>query len=121
MRRTIVALAAALSIGAAPSAWAHALLDHATPAVGSTVPTAPASLTLWFTENLKPSLSSVIVTDQAGQRVDLGSAQVPQDQPAELQVGLKPLPPGTYSVRWHVVSVDTDPSDGRFTFEVAGR
>ena len=120
MRGTILALVAALAIGAAPAAQAHALLDHASPAVGSTVPTSPTSVTLSFTENLKPNLSSILVTDQGGQRVDLGSAQVPQGQPAQLQVGLKPLPAGTYTVIWHVVSVDTEPTQGKFTFEVAG-
>ena len=36
----------------------------------------------------------------------------------ELQIGLKSLPPGTYTVSWHVVSVDTHPTEGTFTFEV---
>jgi methionine-rich copper-binding protein CopC len=121
MRGTILALVAALAIGAAPSAQAHALLDHASPAVGSAVATSPAAVTLWFTENLKPNSSSILVTDQAGQRADLGGAQIPQGQPAELQVGLKPLAPGTYTVRWHAVSADGDPTDGRFTFDVGGR
>lgn len=121
MRGTILALViAALAIGAAPSARAHAFLDHASPAVGSSVPTGPSTITLWFTQDLEPAFSNVIVTDQGGQRVDLGNAQIPQGQPAELQVGLKPLPPGTYTVSWHVVSVDTHPTEGTFTFEVRG-
>jgi methionine-rich copper-binding protein CopC len=60
------------------------------------------------------------VTNQAGQRVDLGNAQIAPAQPNELQVGLKPLPPGTYTVTWHVVSVDTHPTQGTFTFTVGG-
>ncbi|MBV9248190.1 MAG: copper resistance protein CopC [Acetobacteraceae bacterium] len=110
----------AVALGAASAAWAHAFLDHANPAVGSSVPTAPAVVTLWFTQDLEPAFSDVTVTNQAGQRVDLGNARIPSDSPAELQIGLKPLPPGTYLVRWHVVSVDTHPTEGTYTFEVGG-
>jgi len=120
MRGTILALVAALAVGAAPSAWAHAFLDHASPAVGSAVPTSPPSVTLWFTQNLEPAFSSVTVTNEAGQRVDLGNAQIPQGVPDQLQIGLKPLPPGTYLVSWHVISVDTHPTEGTFTFTVGG-
>ena len=42
----------------------------------------------------------------------------PQGSPDELQIGLKSLPPGTYLVSWHVVSVDTHPTEGTFTFDI---
>ena len=119
MRRIMIALVAgAVAYGAAPSVWAHAFLDHASPAVGSSVPTSPPNVTLWFTQDLEPAFIDVTVTNEAGQRVDLGNAQIPQGSPAELQIGLNPLPPGTYFVSWHVVSVDTHPTEGTFTFEV---
>jgi methionine-rich copper-binding protein CopC len=119
MRRIVIALVAgAVAISVAASARAHAFLDHATPAVGSSVPTAPAVVTLWFTQDLEPAFSDVTVTNEAGQRVDLGNAHIPQGSPAELQIGLKPLPRGTYLVSWHVVSVDTHPTEGTFTFEI---
>jgi methionine-rich copper-binding protein CopC len=119
MRRIMIALVAGtVAHGAAPSVWAHAFLDHASPAVGSSVPTSPPNVTLWFTQDLEQAFSDVTVTNKAGQRVDLGNAQIPQGSPAELQIGLKPLPSGTYLVSWHVVSVDTHPTEGTFTFEV---
>ena len=122
MRGTIFALiAAALTIGATPSARAHAFLDLASPAVGSAVPTSPSLVSLWFTQDLEPAFSSVTVTNDGGQRVDLGNVQIPQGHPDELQVGLKALAPGTYTFSWHVVSVDTHPTQGTFTFDVGGR
>jgi len=36
----------------------------------------------------------------------------------ELKVPLKPLPPGTYTVDWHALSVDTHTTQGHFTFEI---
>lgn len=121
MRRITAALAAIGMASLAVSvARAHAFLDHASPAVGSAVPASPATVTLWFTQDLEPAFSSATVTSQAGQRVDLGNAQVPSGRPAELQVGLKALTPGIYTVSWHVVSVDTHPTEGSFTFTVSG-
>jgi len=119
MRRILVALVAGtMAIGNAPSALGHAFLDHASPAVGSSVPGSPAVVALWFTQDLEPAFSAMTVTNEAGQRVDLGNVQVPRDGLAELQIGVKPLAPGTYLVSWHVVSVDTHPTEGSFTFEV---
>ena len=119
MRGILVALVVgAAVIGAASAVRAHAFLDHASPAVGSSVPASPSVVTLWFTQDLEPAFSGVTVTNDAGQRVDLGNAQIPQGSPAELQIGLQPLTPGTYLVSWHVVSVDTHPTEGTFTFEV---
>ncbi len=115
--RVLAATATCLVLAAGP-AVAHAFLDHASPAVGSTVPAAPAAVMRWFSQDLEPAFSKVTVTSQAGQPVDLGNAQVPPGHPDQLQIGLKPLAPGTYTVNWHVISVDTHPTEGTFTFEV---
>ncbi len=118
MMSAVLAGAAMLFIAAIPSARAHAFLDHASPAVGSAVPTAPAAVMIWFTQDIEPAFSSVTVTDHAGRRVDRGDAHVPQGRQDALQVGLPALPAGTYTVTWHVVSVDTHPTEGSFTFTV---
>jgi copper resistance protein C len=121
MHRTILALfVATLAIGGAPSARAHAFLDHANPAVGSAVPKSPPLLILWFTQDIEPAFSSVTVANQAGVRVDLGDARVAPAHLDALLIGLKPLARGTYTVSWHVVSVDTHPTEGTFTFQVGG-
>ena len=104
-----------LIVMAATAAEAHAFLDHAEPRVGSTVPTAPREVSLSFTQNLEPAFSSVEVKDANGTRVDLGK---PSISASVMRVGLKPLPPGTYRVRWQVLSVDTHTTEGSFTFHV---
>ncbi|MGH7048418.1 MAG: copper resistance CopC family protein [Stellaceae bacterium] len=120
--RMIVAaavLAAAVTLGAA-AAQAHAFLDHSSPAVGSSVPRAPASVTMWFTQQLEPAFTTATVTDKSGNRVDSGAARVDSKDPTELEVPLKPLAPGTYTVTWHALSVDTHTTQGHFTFQVGG-
>lgn len=121
MRRLTTALAAAALFGAVNAALAHAFLDHASPAVGSTVPAAPPLVRLWFSQELEPAFSAVTVTDKAGNRVDRGDSSVDAKDPTELHAGLKPLPPGTYKVAWRVVSVDTHTTEGDFSFTVGGR
>jgi methionine-rich copper-binding protein CopC len=103
---------------AASAAQAHAFLDHASPLVGSTVPAAPHEVALTFTQNLEAAFSSVEVTDSGGARVDEGKAQVSGNT---MRIGLKSLAPGSYRVRWHVLSVDTHSTEGSFTFHVGGR
>jgi methionine-rich copper-binding protein CopC len=115
----IAAFAAAVMI-APLSAGAHAFLDHSDPAVGSTVPKPPALLHLWFTQQLEPAFSSVTVTDKSGAPVNDGAATIDPANKSELDVKLKPLAPGTYKVKWHVLSVDTHTTEGDFTFNVRG-
>jgi methionine-rich copper-binding protein CopC len=115
MRTPTFATSALLAVMAGTAAQAHAFLDHAEPRVGSTVPTAPRELSLSFTQNLEPAFSSVEVSDGNGARVDLGK---PSIGASVMRVGLKPLSPGTYRVRWQVLSVDTHTTEGSFTFHV---
>ena len=116
MRNTsiIASVAAFLLIGTV-AATAHAYLDRAEPRVGNTVRTAPRELTLWFTQNLEPTFSSVAVTDESGQRVDAGKPSV---SGSVMRVPLRATRPGTYRVMWHVLSVDTHTTEGNFSFRV---
>jgi copper resistance protein C len=118
MRTLSIIVALLVTALAASAAQAHAFLDHASPLVGSTVPTAPHEVTLTFTQNLEAAFSSVEVTDSGGARVDEGKAQVSGNT---MRIGLKSLTPGSYRVRWHVVSVDTHSTEGSFSFHVGGR
>jgi methionine-rich copper-binding protein CopC len=115
MKTIIIATSALFMAFGANGAQAHAFLDHAEPAVGSTVQAAPRELALSFTENLEPAFSAVEVTDSNGAKVDQGKARV---SATTMRIGLKPLPPGTYLVRWHALSVDTHKTEGSFSFHV---
>ncbi len=115
MRILTFAISTLLAVMLGTGAEAHAFLDHAEPRVGSTVPTAPRELSLSFTQKLEPAFSSVEVSDASGRRVDVGKPSV---SASVMRVGLKQLSPGTYRVRWHILSVDTHTTEGSFTFQV---
>ncbi|MBO0753570.1 MAG: copper resistance protein CopC [Bradyrhizobiaceae bacterium] len=100
------------------AARAHALLDHADPRVGNTVKS-PRTVSLWFTQNLENGFSSIEVFDAGGKRVSTGKAVVDGGDRKLLRVPVKALPAGTYTVKWHVLSVDTHTTEGNFTFQVS--
>jgi len=99
------------------AAHAHAFLDHADPRVGNTVKS-PRIISLWFTQNLEGSFSGIDVLDANGTRMNSGNALVDTRDRKLMRVPVKVLPPGTYTVKWHVLSVDTHTTDGAFTFHV---
>ncbi len=117
MRRPIFILSLLAMAFGSVAAHAHAMLDHASPPVGSAVASAPRELSLTFTQNLEAGFSSVQVTDANGARVDRGKPQISGNT---MRVGLKSLTQGTYRVRWQALSVDTHKTEGSFTFRVGG-
>jgi methionine-rich copper-binding protein CopC len=117
MRIPIILVSILLVAFGTGAARAHAFLDHANPAVGSTVQRAPQEITLSFTLNIEAAGSNVQVTDAGGARVDLGK---PQISGSTMRAGLKALKPGAYRVRWHVLSADGHTSEGNFSFTVGG-
>jgi methionine-rich copper-binding protein CopC len=117
MKRFLIAFLAAFLLPTA-AALAHAMLDHASPPVGSSVAAAPREVVLWFTQELEPAFSQIEVRDASGSTVSSGTAHVDRADQTQLRVPLKPLAPGTYTVIWRVLSVDTHRTQGDFTFRV---
>jgi copper resistance protein C len=113
-----ILLAGMVCVAGSSMAQAHAFLDHAVPGVGSTLDVPPTQVRIWFTEALERAFSTIKVTDASGREVDQGKATVDVKDPMVLEIGLSPLSPGTYRVAWRVVSVDTHPTEGNFTFTV---
>jgi len=117
LRALTTAVLSALALGTGAAA-AHALLDHADPRVGNTVKS-PRSVSLWFTQNLEGGFSTIDVLDAGGTPMNAGKAAVDPGDRKLLRVPLKTLPAGTYTVKWHVLSVDTHTTEGNFTFHVS--
>jgi methionine-rich copper-binding protein CopC len=119
MRRIALALLlGAGAFGAQAAAFAHAHLDRSMPAAGATLKDAPKEVMIWFTEAVEPKFSNIEVRDAKGVPVQDGAASGVPGNTAQLRVGLKQLAPGTYTVKWRALSVDTHRSQGDFTFRV---
>jgi len=119
LRPLVGLLAFACAAGLAIHADAHAFLDHAMPAVGSTIHTPPPQVKVWFTQRIEPAFSAVQVFDAGGKRVDKADARVDLADPTLLVVTLPRLAPGTYRVKWRVLSIDSHATEGDFRFEIA--
>jgi copper resistance protein C len=117
MKRPIV-LVLFIVLGGAAQLKAHAFIEHAEPAAGSTVQTSPAEIKIRFTEKLEPAFSSIQVFDGSKKEVDKRDVHLDHSDGALLHVSLPQLGAGTYTVTWRVVSVDTHVTNGSFTFRV---
>jgi copper transport protein len=108
---------AAFAVPAAPALPAHAALASTQPADGTVVASAPRQVSASFDEPVRLSADSLVVYSPGGQRADDGQATLVSGY--EVAVGLLPgLGDGTYTAVWRVISDDTHPVTGAFTFSV---
>lgn len=103
---------------AAPVA-AHAVLEASTPRPDSVVSALPARVTLRYDEAVTVLPGSLRVYGPDGSRVDRGDVGHRDGRDEEVGVSLGAGgAQGTYLVSWRVVSADSHPVSGAFTFSV---
>ncbi|MFK0049068.1 copper resistance CopC/CopD family protein [Streptomyces sp. NPDC090741] len=115
----LAALLAALFTAAGPAS-AHAALTASDPKDGAVVATAPAQVTLSFSEQVAMGDDSIRVMDPQGRRVDTGELR-DMCSGTTIRYGTalhSGLPDGTYTVAWQAVSADSHPVSGAFTFSI---
>lgn len=121
MRRvaTILALALTLLAVAAGQALGHAYLVSSSPAQFTIPATAPAAVTITFSEAVQLLRGEDLsVVDRSGRSVVAGPGRVTADRrviEVPLQRGLRD---GTYTVRYQVIGSDSHVIPGLFTFGV---
>ncbi|WFF03212.1 copper resistance protein CopC [Micromonospora sp. WMMD964] len=106
----------ALLIAPATSASAHAVLQSSSPAASSVVPSGPSEVVLTFSESVRKVPGKIRVIAPDGSRADRG-------EPAfDNTVVTIPVSPdagrGTYLVSFRVISADSHPVSGAFTYSV---
>ncbi|MGW0334155.1 copper resistance CopC/CopD family protein [Streptomyces sp. NPDC003011] len=108
-----------LLLGGAGTASAHAALRSTDPGDGTVLKSAPRQLTLTFTESVGLLDDSFRVLGPGNRRLDLGGVRHAPDGSDTVRATLPPkLAQGTYVVAWRVVSADSHPVSGAFTFSV---
>ncbi|MFF3650061.1 copper resistance CopC/CopD family protein [Streptomyces sp. NPDC002181] len=115
----LAALLAALFTAAGPAS-AHAALTASDPQDGAVVATAPAQVTLSFSEQVAMGDDSIRVMDPQGKRVDTGELR-DMCSGTTIRYGTalhSGLPDGTYTVAWQAISADSHPVSGAFTFSI---
>lgn len=120
MRRLLAALgvAACVVVATATPASAHAELRSTDPVGGAVYEAAsdvPTRVRLRFSEPVVASADSVRLYDGDGTRRTIGR---PEGGGAEVAADLPSLDDGVYVVTWRVVSADSHPVRGAFSFRV---
>ncbi|MEW2525287.1 copper resistance protein CopC [Streptomyces sp. NPDC047071] len=114
---TLVSAVLGAVLATAAPADAHAALTGSDPKRGAVVAKAPDQVSLTFSEKVAMSDGSVRVLDPAGKRADTGKTTDLGSTTYGVQ--LKPgLPDGTFTVAYQVVSADSHPIAGAFTFSI---
>ncbi len=120
-RRLLLAVAVvtmAVAGWAAP-AFGHAVLQSTDPASGAVLLRSPGSLVLHFGEDVEIQFGAVRVFDAHGKRVDTGNAYHPHSDGHAVAVNVpSSLGSGGYVVTWRVISADSHPVHGAFTFQI---
>nr|WP_127895152.1 copper resistance protein CopC [Streptomyces sp. S10(2018)] len=108
-----------LLLGGAGPASAHAALNSTDPGDGAVLQRAPGHVTLTFSESVGLRDDSFRVLDPGGHRVRTGVTGHAEGRSDTARVALPGgLGEGTYTVAWRVVSADSHPVSGAFTFSV---
>lgn len=121
MKRAIVVTALLASLALPGTVAAHAVLVKSSPARRAVLAAPPTRVELTFNERLEPAYSTVSVAGTDSARVDDGTVVVGPEDPRRLSVGLAALKPGTYTVKFRVLSVDGHLVEGTIPFEVRPR
>ncbi|MFF2032518.1 copper resistance protein CopC [Arthrobacter sp. NPDC058192] len=110
------ALVAALATALAPAApaMAHDALEGTEPANGSTVASVPPTIRLTFMHTPIAMGSLILIKDEAGTNQSEGPLAVVDNHVTQaVKAG---APAGRYMVVWRVVSADSHPIEGTFSF-----
>jgi copper transport protein len=97
------------------AAWAHAELLRTDPSPGQLLTEAPAAITLTFSEPVQAPSGSIRVLDS--ERREIAAASI-RTSGATVVAMLPRLDNDGYVVTWRVVSADSHPIGGAFTFGV---
>jgi copper transport protein len=110
-------VASVLLVAGASPASAHAVLESTTPTQGTQVDSLPAEVTLTFGEDVTIDQNSLRIIGTDGRRVDTGQVHHPDGERDKVGIALlSDARRGSYTVIWRVVSADSHPVAGTFSF-----
>lgn len=122
MTHTNIVSAAALAallgtaLGAAPSSL-HVRLTRSDPADHATLRAAPRAISLWFSESVQLSVTTVRMTGPGGAGIELAPPRMGEGPHAPVVVDVKgPVGTGMQQVTWRTMSRDGHAASGTFTF-----
>ncbi len=98
--------------------FAHASLVKAEPARRAILSVYPKQIRLWFNEEIEADYASLIVFNEEKKAVTEKKPLVHPDDPKSIFLELTELPPGKYTVKFRVLSVDGHVVDADYNFTI---
>lgn len=115
-----IALTMALCLHTSP-ALAHAMLVKAEPARRAALAKAPVQVRLWFNEEVEKDYAALTVLDEGKRPLTEVIPQISADDPKSIVLPLSELPPGKYTVKFRILSVDGHVVDSSYDFTVKSK
>ena len=97
------------------------MLVKAEPARRAVLTRPPAQVRLWFNEEIEKDYASLTVLDGAKAAVTDAKPAIAADDPKAIVLTLPELPPGKYTVKFRVLSVDGHVVDTSYDFTVKSK
>jgi methionine-rich copper-binding protein CopC len=118
--RVLIAFVQAMviSLSAAETASAHAIIVRTSPPQGGVGEANVGKVDVWYDAGIRDAFAALAVVSASGERVDKHDAAIDSADPAHVSVGVNPLTPGKYTVRYRALSADGHMVSGAWDFEV---
>jgi methionine-rich copper-binding protein CopC len=118
-RRLVPALLVPALIAAVPASL-HVRLTRSNPADHASLRAAPHAISLWFSESVQLSVTSVHMSGPGGAAVELAAPRIGEGPHAPVIVDVKgSVGPGLQQVTWRTMSRDGHAANGTFTFTLS--
>ena len=116
MRAAVVIALAGSALAVAPPSL-HVHLTRSDPAAGSTLPAAPRTISLWFSEPVQINVTSVRLTGPDSASVEVAAPVMGDGANLPVVAMVRgPMKPGRQQVRWRTMSRDGHAVSGTFAF-----
>jgi copper transport protein len=114
----VPALAGVLLIATAAPAWAHAILESTNPPDNGVAAQSPSQISLTYNENVEVSFGAIRIYTCAGKRITTGAPRHSPTSGHTVLVSTPKLASGVYLVAWRVISADSHPVGGTYSFRI---
>jgi hypothetical protein len=109
----------AMTVLGADAAYAHPKLLESVPAHDARLSAAPKEIRMIFSEGLIANFTGLELKDAKGKTIPTGKAALASGDFKKFTVPIAArLAPGSYTVAWHAVSMDTHRVSGSYKFTV---
>ncbi len=116
--KLLLPLLSGISLVFSAPLFAHAIMVRSQPVKDATLTESPKQVDVWFNDKVGSEHKALAVIDSKGNRLDNQDVTQETFDASHLYSTLQPLVPGTYTVRYRVVSADTHIVTGKFQFSV---